>query len=106
VLLLALIALASLLLSACSTGPTVTDASIEPATISPNADGDTDVTRIAYTIRRPSSVSIYFEDANGEKHYFRQDQHRGDRDYNVFWGGVIDGRVLPDGIQVGDRSHG
>ena len=110
VLMLALIALVSLLLSACNTGPIVTDASIEPATISPNADGDTDVTRIAYTIRRPSSVSIYFEDANGEKHYFRQDQHRGDRDYNVFWGGVIDGRVLPDGeyrwvIEATDESE-
>ncbi len=96
-LLLALITLLALLLSACNTGPAVTDASIEPATISPNADGDTDVARIAYTIRRPSDVSIYFVDENGEKHYFRKDQHRGDRDYNVLWGGGIDGRVLPDG---------
>jgi hypothetical protein len=95
--LLALTLLLALLLSACNTGSLVSDASIEPATISPNADGDSDVTRIAYTIRRPSSVSIYFVDETGAKHYFRKDRHRGDRAYNVLWGGVIDGRVLPDG---------
>ncbi|MBX7236695.1 MAG: hypothetical protein K1X65_20105 [Caldilineales bacterium] len=89
--------LAGLLLAACSGGPLVANASLAPQAISPNADGNADATRISYTIRRPSDVSIYFEDANGQRHYFRQERRRAARDYNVLWGGVIDGRVLPDG---------
>ncbi len=97
VILLAAIFLLAWLLSACSGGPIIANASIEPSVISPNADGENDVTRIAYTIRRPSVVSIYFVDENGQRHYFRKERRRGARDYNVLWGGVIDGRVLPDG---------
>ncbi len=92
-----LLAIAVLALAACGSSSLVSDASIEPTTISPNADGDTDVASIAYTINRPSYVSIYFVDEMGEKHYFRRERRRSDRDYNVLWGGVIDGRVLPDG---------
>ncbi len=84
-------------LSACSGGVLISDATIEPAVISPNADGDSDVASISYSIRRPSKVSIYFVDANGQRYYFRKDRSRSARDYNVLWGGVIDGRVLPDG---------
>jgi len=89
--------LALLWLSACSTGVLIADARIEPAVISPNADGDSDVASISYTIRRPSKVSIYFVDAANQRYYFRQDRSRSARNYNVLWGGVIDGRVLPDG---------
>ncbi|RME43950.1 MAG: hypothetical protein D6791_14300 [Chloroflexi bacterium] len=96
-LLAAALFLATLLLSGCSIGPIIANAEIEPATISPNADGDSDVARIAYTIRRPGYVSIYFVDENGQAHYFRKERRRAARDYTVFWGGVIDGRVLPDG---------
>jgi len=84
-------------LSACSSGALIGRATVEPAVISPNADGDTDVTRISYTIRRPSTVSIYVVDENGNRYYFRREQPRAPREYNVLWGGVIDGRVLPDG---------
>lgn len=83
--------------SACSTGPLVSNARVEPSTISPNADGTDDATRISYTIHRPSDASIYLVDAKGQRHYFRQDRRRAARDYNVVWGGVIDGRVLPNG---------
>ena len=96
-ILLALLLVLAVTLAACSAGPLISDASVEPSAISPNADGDTDVTRIAYTIRRPSDVSIYFEGADGQRHYFRQERRRSEGDYNVLWGGVIDGRVLPDG---------
>ena len=90
----------------------LTNASIEPTVISPNADGDSDIARITYSIRRPCNISIYFENDQGERFYFRQNQHRGVRDYQVLWGGVIEeitplfpnqnpparqGRVLPDG---------
>ena len=93
----ALLGLLLFLLAACNNGRIITNASVVPATISPNADGADDITRISYSIRRPSDVSIYFVDKDGQKHYFRDDRHRGARDYNVLWGGVIDGRVLPDG---------
>ncbi len=105
--------LAVLALTACgSTGPILSNARIEPDVISPNADGVADVARISYTIRRASEISIYFEDDAGHRYYFRQNKHRGPRDYNVLWGGVIEhhiyldpdhilesymGQVLPDG---------
>lgn len=89
--------LAGFILAACNSGPLVTNASLEPNVISPNADGNADVTRIGYTIRQPSDVSIYVEDASGQRYYFRQERRRAARDYDVLWGGVIDGRVLPDG---------
>ena len=108
-----LLLLAALLLGGCgAAGPILTDARIEPDVISPNADGVADVARISYTIRRPSEISIYFEDEAGHRYYFRENKHRGARDYNVLWGGVIEeqiyldpdhiisayiGRVLPDG---------
>ncbi len=103
----------ALTLAACGfSGPMIANARIEPASISPNADGDADIARISYTVRRPGSISIYFEDESGQRYYFRQNKHRGARDYNVLWGGVIEepifldaqhtiqryiGRVLPDG---------
>jgi len=113
IFLLSLLILAVALMGGCSAaGPILTNARIEPDAISPNADGVADVARISYTIRRPSEISIYFEDEAGNRYYFRQNKHRGARDYNVLWGGVIEeqiyldpdhiisayiGRVLPDG---------
>ena len=85
---------------------------MEPAVISPNADGIDDATNIRYTLGRRAEVSIYFEDQQGNRHYFRRDQLRSPGKYGVAWGGVINepeiidsghgpqqvlGRVLPDG---------
>jgi hypothetical protein len=111
-LLLLFLLLLMTFLASCSGTSMLSDARIEPASISPNADGVNDIARISYTIHRPCNISIYFEDAAGTRYYFRQDRHRGARDYNVLWGGVIEeahwlddahrvgvrsGRVLPDG---------
>jgi hypothetical protein len=80
--------------------------------ISPNADGTDDVAQVKYSIGRPANVSIYFVDAAGKRHYFRESQRRSPGDYDVYWGGVInepemravpggamrvDSQVLPDG---------
>ncbi|MCB9160880.1 MAG: hypothetical protein H6644_13695 [Caldilineaceae bacterium] len=43
------------------------DVQVTPTLISPNADGDTDVTDIFYSLRRPATVSIYFDDAAGNR---------------------------------------
>lgn len=77
-------------------GPLLYDVSVEPTLITPNADGQDDVTEIAYSLRRPSTVSIWFEDADGQRHYFRRDRRRAPGDYDVLWGGVVD-QVEMDG---------
>lgn len=106
--------------------PLLFNVEVSPARISPNADGDTDVTRITYSLSRSADVSIYVENAAGERFYFRQDRRRSPGDYTVMWGGVVEGeityenpytrqiikrRVLPDGEYTwyieatDDRGH-
>ena len=72
------------------------DAAVADDQISPNADGDQDATKISYEITRNSNVSIYFEDENGERFYFRNDQQRGAGEYSVLFSGVVDGYTVPD----------
>ena len=81
----------------CATRPLLYDVEIAPQTISPNADGQTDVTRISYRLSRSADLSIYFTDDAGQRHYFRQDRRRSAGEYQVDFGGVIAGRMLPDG---------
>ncbi|HSN74280.1 MAG TPA: hypothetical protein VL334_04185 [Anaerolineae bacterium] len=109
---LLVLALTVLLAAACSFRPLLTSVSMQPAVISPNADGNDDATNISYTLGRTAEVSIYFEDQQGVRHYFRRDQLRSPGEYGVAWGGVVNepetvdngfgpqwvlGRVLPDG---------
>lgn len=63
--------------------------------ISPNADGQQDVTTISYELSRNADVSIYFENGEGERFYFRQDEPRGVGEYQVLFSGVVDGYTLP-----------
>lgn len=93
-------------------GPLLYNVRVAPATISPNADGNQDITEIFYSLRRTAQVSIYFTNETGERFYFRQERRRAPGAYNVQWGGVVDlnetvqtdygpqqvlSRVLPDG---------
>ena len=109
--------LLALLLAGCGRlnvgfGPLLRDVTVAPDQISPNADGDVDVTEIRYTLSRSAYVSIFFEDKDGERFYFRQNRRRSPGSYSVLWGGVMDepeveqleggtneilSRVLPDG---------
>jgi hypothetical protein len=88
------------------------DVAVSPDVISPNADGTDDATNIEYKLSRNGHVSIYFENAEGERYYFRQERPRSAGDYRVQWGGTVNqaywlenefGRqlvnswVLPDG---------
>jgi hypothetical protein len=108
---LALLLLA-LTLSGCHLRPLLSDVSVSPDVISPNADGSDDATNISYKLSRNAVVSIYFENASGERFYFRQDRSRSAGTYRVQWGGTVNqaywlenefGRervkswVLPDG---------
>jgi hypothetical protein len=109
---LGLLLLLSLVLSGCHLRPLLYDVSISPDVISPNADGSEDATNIAYKLSRNADLSIYFENASGQRFYFRKARPRSAGDYRVQWGGVINqpywlenefGRelveswVLPDG---------
>jgi hypothetical protein len=103
------LSLLSTMLSACSLRPLIYDVSVSPTTISPNADGIMDVTRIEYRLARNATLSIYLLDAQGDSHFFRRERLRsrslGGRSYRVDFGGVIprevkglrQDRVLPDG---------
>lgn len=83
----------------CRGRPWLSELSLRPAVISPNADGSDDVTRISYRLGRTATVSCYFVDDSGRRHYFRQDSRRAySKDpYQVLFSGVIDSRLLPDG---------
>ena len=92
---LALLLLLALCIGACgdldlNAGTLLYDAGFSHEVISPNADGVDDATEISYSLRRPADISIYVDNADGERHYFRQNQRRSSGDYNVLWGGVID----------------
>jgi hypothetical protein len=76
-------------------GPALATARFSLAAISPNADGDQDVTRITYTLRRPASVSIYCLDAQGTSFYFRRDQPREAGTHTVDFSGIVAAYVLP-----------
>jgi hypothetical protein len=87
----------SVLAAGCISRPLLYDVRVSPEVISPNADGRDDVTRIEYKLRGSANLSIYFLDAEGEKHYFRENKRRSSGQYNVYFGGVVEGRMLPDG---------
>lgn len=107
-----------LLLPACGQldpgwGTLLYNVTVTPDAITPNADGNADVTQIAYSLRRSASVSIYFTNGAGEHYYFRQERRRSPGDYRVLWGGATDetrtvdtgygpqeilSQVLPDGV--------
>jgi hypothetical protein len=75
-------------------GPLLHSVIVSPDAISPNADGLQDVTEIHYSLRRSAAVSIYFEDAAGDRYYFRQERRRSPGDYSVFWGGTVEERSI------------
>jgi len=91
------LAVLSVLMAGCISRPLLHDVKVAPEAISPDADGRDDVTRIEYKLRRSADLSIYFLDAGGEKHYFREDKRRSSGQYSVYFGGVVEGRMLPDG---------
>ncbi|MBC7237719.1 MAG: hypothetical protein H5T69_17900, partial [Chloroflexi bacterium] len=95
--LLPLLLLVAFLPTGCGRQPLLTEASIRPTTISPNADGVEDVAEIRYTLTRQSTLSIYLVGQDGRRHYFRQDKRRSKGERTAYFGGVIDGRLLPDG---------
>lgn len=71
-------------------------AEISIETISPNADGDSDLAVLSYSLSRNANVSIIFENEANDIFYFREAEPRSEGDYSVQFSGVVDGYVLPD----------
>jgi hypothetical protein len=95
--LLLMLLCAALLPSGCRGGALLTDVSLRPAVISPNADGVADIAELHYNLTRQSSLNIYVIDAAGVRHAFRENQPRSRGPRTAYFGGVIADRLLPDG---------
>lgn len=72
----------------------ILEAAFDSETISPNADGEGDITRFHYEISRNASVSILFVAEDGTSYYFRENEPRFPQAYEVLFSGVVDGYVL------------
>ncbi len=71
--------------------------SVEPSLISPNADGRDDVALIRYTLGRNADLSITFTDSAGQVYTFRDRRPRSPGQYEVYWGGVVNQpRIIED----------
>lgn len=87
--LLAVLFLISVVMGGCHLRPLLYDVKVAPDLISPNADGTDDATNIEYKLSRNALLSIYFENAAGERFYFRQERPRSAGEYRVQWGGTV-----------------
>jgi len=76
-------------------GPPLATAAFSLQTLTPNADGVADVTRITYRLRRPAVVSIYFVNAQGDRFYFRREQPRESGENVVDFSGIVEPYRLP-----------
>jgi hypothetical protein len=74
----------------------IVSAAFSSDTITPNADGQTDVAIFSYTLSRNAAVSITFEAEDGATYVFRDSQPRAANDYQVEFSGVVSGFVLPN----------
>lgn len=90
----------SFFLSSCAWGrPLLYDVRWEPhTTISPNADGVDDVTLLRYSLGEPGWVTIAFETEDGQRYLWREQERRAADHYEGGFGGVVGGRMLPDGV--------
>ena len=96
--LLACVAIFIIITTGCSNNSLLASASFRPTTITPDGDGQNDATQIDYALNRDAQVSIFLRDSAGQLYYFRRDQLRSGGPYSVLFGGVIDNRMLPNGI--------
>ncbi len=83
-------------------GPPLVEATASLAAITPNADGQTDVTRFQYVLRRPAVVSIYFVDGAGQRFDFRKDKERDSGEHTIDFSGIVAPYRLPSDIFEGE----
>jgi hypothetical protein len=71
-------------------GPPLTEATFSHTALSPNADGDDDVTHVSYHLRRAANISIYFLDSQDRRFDFRTDNAREAGEHAVDFSGVVE----------------
>jgi len=76
--------------------PLITHAAFSLDRITPNADGNEDVTNFSYGISRNAQVSLVFQSSDGTNFVFRQNEARIAADYTVAFSGVVGGYKLPN----------
>lgn len=76
-------------------GALIQSAEFTLSQISPNADGLDDITGIAYQLRRPATVSIYFIDSQGARFNFRDGNLRDSGEHTLLFSGIVGGYTLP-----------
>ncbi len=91
-LMLLLLALAA----GCGSSELITNLSINPGTISPRAGAPNRATKIAYSLSRPATVSVYLVNDAG-KYVLRDNQPRAAGDFEILFGGSVNNRTLGDG---------
>lgn len=91
--------------------PLIVSAGFSPETITPNADGQDDVTVFEYELSRAATVSVEFTAPDGRVFAFRNGEPRTAGSHSVLFSGVVDGfvnegetvqgevlrRLMPDG---------
>lgn len=89
--------LACLFTAACGgRGTALEEVVVEPAAISPNADGAADVARIGYKVNRPLHLTVTLEQG-GRTWPLRDDLYRAADRYEALFGGIVEGHMIPDG---------
>lgn len=99
------LAIGILFLCSCTFRSLLYDVEVAPATISPNADGISDVALIRYTVGRPADVSVYFIDTTGRQHIFRDRRRRSPGRYEVQWGATVAEQEMLSGEKMLVESH-
>lgn len=75
--------------------PLILNAKFDASTITPNADGENDVTIFRYELSRNADVTLALRSANGTEYLFRDHQPRVAQPYSVPFSGVVNGYTLP-----------
>lgn len=85
-------------LSACRPAPLLSDVTVHPNVITPNADGTSDLAKIEFKLSRNATVAFRLVDDTGREYSFRPPTRLGANEdpYKVYFGGVVAGYSLPE----------
>ncbi|MBN2471955.1 MAG: hypothetical protein JXN59_14640 [Anaerolineae bacterium] len=75
--------------------PLINGAGFDDERITPNADGENDLTTFRYSLTRNATVTLAFADQAGNAFVFRDAQPRVPDDYSVLFSGIVEGYTLP-----------
>ncbi len=87
----------ALALAACGTQPLLFNVDVRPEVITPNGDGKDDAAELKYSLSANASISITLSADDGKVYWLRANQPRSAGDYQLLFGGVVSGEVLPNG---------